>query len=122
MFYYIKNGAEYKTTKVSKEIREDLQKQLNELAESNKDKINEDFSYLLNDTIILLYDINSELNTIAILIKNALYKLHSGKITSIILLKNVEKNLSFKKSLFIEIGNLSLAGIEKENECKINGK
>ena len=111
-----KNGAEYKTTKVSKEISEDLQKALNELAEKNKDKINEEFVYLLNDTTILLFDVNSEINTIPILIKNALYKFQSEKITSLLLLKNVEKDLSFKKSLFLTIDNLALTGIEKENE------
>ena len=111
-----KNGAEYKTTKVSKEISEDLQKALNELAEKNKDKINEEFAYLLNDTTILLFDVNSEISTIPILIKNALYKFQSEKITSLLLLKNIEKDLSFKKSLFLTIDNLALTGIEKENE------
>ena len=84
-------GVEYKTSKIKKEIEEDLQKKLNEIAEKNKDKINEDFTYLLSDDTILLYDINSEINTIPNLIKNALYKFNSDKITSIILLKNIKK-------------------------------
>ena len=59
-----KTGAEYKTKKIGKEITEDLQKKLNELAEKNKDKINEEFTYLLDEQTIALYDINSEINTI----------------------------------------------------------
>ena len=111
-----KTGAEYKTTKISKEIGEDLQKKLNELAETNKDKINEDFTYLLNDDTILLYDVNSDMNTIPILIKNALYKIGSEKITQIVLLKNIEKDLSFKHSLLLKIDSLCLTGIEKDIE------
>ena len=111
-----KNGVEYKTSKVGKELGEDFQKKLNELAEKNKDKINEEFSYLLDDKTILLYDVNSEINTIPILIKNALYKFNSEKITSIILLKNIEKDLSFKNSLFLTIQNVLLTGFEKEIE------
>lgn len=115
-----KDGVEYKTTKVGKEISEDLQKKLNELAEKNKDKINEDFAYLLSDDTILLYDINSELNTIPDLIKNALYKFNSENITSIVLLKQAEKDLSFKNSLFLTIKNVILTGIEKDNDAAKN--
>ena len=111
-----KNGAEYKTKKIGKEIGEDLQKKLNELSEKNKDKINEDFSLLVDDNTILLYDVNSEINTIPDLIKNALYKFQSDKITSIILLKDIEKDLVFKNSLLLTIENVSLIDIEKENE------
>ena len=111
-----KSGAEYKTTKINKEIGEDLQKKLNELATTNKDKINEDFTYLLTDDTVLLYDINSEINTIPILIKNALYKNNYEKITQIVLLKNVDKDLSFKNSLLLKIENLCLTGIEKSIE------
>ena len=112
-----KNGAEYKTAKVAKEISEDLQKKLNELAGKNKDKINEEFTSLLDDQTIVLYDINSEINTIPALTKNALYKFQSEKITSIVLLKNPDKDLTFKNSLFLTIANLSLTGIEKDNEA-----
>ena len=112
-----KNGAEYKTKKIVKEIPEELKKKLNELAEKNKDKVNEEFTYLLDEQTILLYDINSEINTIPSFIKNALYKINSEKITSIVLLKEVEKDLAFKGSLLITIENLLLNGIEKENEA-----
>ena len=112
-----KNGAEYKTKKIAKEIPEELKKKLNELAEKNKDKVNEEFTYLLDEQTILLYDINSEINTIPSFIKNALYKINSEKITSIVLLKEVEKDLAFKGSLLITIENLLLNGIEKENEA-----
>ena len=57
------------------------------------------------------------LNTIPSFIKNALYKINSEKITSIVLLKEVEKDLAFKGSLLITIENLLLNGIEKENEA-----
>ena len=109
-------GADYKASKIKKEIEEDIQKKLNELSEKNKDKINEDFAYLLAEDTILLYDINSEINTIPILIKNALYKFNSDKITSVILLKNIEKDLTFKNSLFLTIQNVSILPIEKEIE------
>ena len=112
-----KNGAEYKTKKIVKEIPEELKKKLNELAEKNKDKVNEEFTYLLDEQTILLYDINTEINTIPSFIKNALYKINSEKITSIVLLKEVEKDLAFKGSLLITIENLLLNGIEKENEA-----
>ena len=115
-----KDGVEYKTTKVGKEISEDLQKKLNELAEKNKDKVNEDFAYSLSDDTILLYDINSELNTIPDLIKNALYKFNSENITSIVLLKEADKDLSFKNSLFLTIKNVILTGIEKDNDAAKN--
>ena len=63
-------GVEYKISAVKKEIGEDIQKKLNEISEKNKDKIIEEFSHLLSEDTILLYDINSEINTIPILIKN----------------------------------------------------
>ena len=110
-------GAEYKTAKVAKEISEDLQKKLNELAGKNKDKINEEFTYLLDDQTIVLFDLNSEIHTIPVLTKNALYKFQNEKITSIVLLKNQDKDLTFKNSLFLTIANLSLTGIEKDNEA-----
>ena len=109
-------GVEYKISAVKKEIGEDFQKKLNEISEKNKDKINEDFAYLLSEDTLLLYDINSEINTIPTLIKNALYKFGSDKITSIILLKNIEKDLTFKNSLFLTIQNVSIIPIEKEIE------
>ena len=112
-----KNGAEYKTAKVGKEISEDLQKKLNELAGKNKDKINEDFAHLLDEQTIVLFDINSEINTIPAFTKNALFKFQSEKITSIVLLKNPDKDFTFKNSLFLTIANLSLTGIEKDNEA-----
>ena len=112
-----KNGAEYKTAKVGKEISEDLQKKLNELAGKNKDKINEDFAHLLDEQTIVLFDINSEINTIPAFTKNALFKFQSEKITSIVLLKNPDKDLTFRNSLFLTIANLSLTGIEKDNEA-----
>jgi len=93
-----------------------LQKKLNELAEKNKELIIEDFTYQLNDNTILLYDVNSEINTIPILIKNALYKINSDKITSIVLLKEVQKDLSFKNSLLLTIENVSLVPFEKEKD------
>ena len=111
-----KNGAEYKVGSIKKEIGEEVQKKLNELAETNKDKIVEDFAYKLNDDTILLYDCNSELNTIPDLIKNALYKVNSEKVNSVVLLKNIEKDLSFKNSLFLGLSNVLLNGIEKEKE------
>ena len=109
-------GADYKISKIKKELDPDFQKKLNELSEKNKDKINEDFAYLLSEDTLLLYDINSEINTIPTLIKNALYKFGSDKITSIILLKNIEKDLTFKNSLFLTIQNVSIIPIEKEIE------
>ena len=109
-------GADYKISKIKKELEPDFQKKLNELSEKNKDKINEDFAYLLSEDTLLLYDINSEINTIPTLIKNALYKFGSDKITSIILLKNIEKDLTFKNSLFLTIQNVSIMPIEKEIE------
>ena len=109
-------GADYKISKIKKELEPDFQKKLNELSEKNKDKINEDFAYLLSEDTLLLYDINSEINTIPTLIKNALYKFGSDKITSIILLKNIEKDLTFKNSLFLTIQNVSIIPIEKEIE------
>ena len=109
-------GADYKISKIKKELEPDFQKKLNELSEKNKDKINEDFAYLLSEDTLLLYDINSEINTIPILIKNALYKFFSDKITSIILLKSIEKDLAFKNSLFLTIQNVSIIPIEKEIE------
>ena len=102
---------------IGKEITEDLQKKLNELAEKNKDKINEEFTYLLDEQTIALYDINSEINTIPVFIKNALYKLNSEKITTIVLLKDIQKDLAFKNSLLLTIENVLLNGIEKENEA-----
>jgi len=111
-----KNGVDYKTTKIGKVIEEDLQKKLNELAEKNKELIIEDFTYQLNDNTILLYDVNSEINTIPILIKNALYKINSDKITSIVLLKEIQKDLSFKNSLLLTIENVSLVPFEKEKD------
>ena len=110
-------GVDYKTSKIKKEITDDVQKKLNELSEKNKDKINEDFTYLLSEDTILLYDINSEINTIPALIKNAIYKLGSEKITSIILLKNIENNLPFKNSLNLTIENVAIIPIEKEIEA-----
>ena len=109
-------GVDYKTTKIKKEIEEGLQKKLNELSEKNKDIINEEFAQLLSEDTILLYDINSEINTIPILIKNALYKFGSDKITSIILLKSIENNLTFNNSLFLIIQNVSILPFEKEEE------
>ena len=109
-------GADYKISKIKKELDPDFQKKLNELSEKKKDKINEDFAYLLSEDTLLLYDINSEINTIPTLIKNALYKFGSDKITSIILLKNIEKDLTFKNSLFLTIQNVSIIPIEKEIE------
>ena len=109
-------GVDYKTSKIKKELEENLQKKLNELAEKNKDKINEDFAHLLQDDTLLLFDINSEINTIPSLIKNAIYKFGSDKITSIILLKNIENDLSFKNSLFLTIEKVTILPLEKEIE------
>ena len=109
-------GVEYKISSIKKEIGEDLQKKLNEIAEKNKDKINEEFAHLLSEDTILLYDINSELNTIPILIKNAVYNFGSDKITNVILLKNIENNLTFKNSLYLTLQNVSILAIEKELE------
>ena len=109
-------GVDYKTSKIKKELEENLQKKLNELAEKNKDKINEDFTYLLQEDTIALFDINSEINTIPTLIKNAIYKFDSDKITSIILLKNIENDLSFKNSLLLTIEKVTILPLEKEIE------
>ena len=109
-------GVEYKISAIKKEIGEDLQKKLNEIAEKNKNKINEEFAHLLSEDTILLYDINSELNTIPILIKNAVYNFGSDKITNVILLKNIENNLTFKNSLYLTLQNVSILAIEKELE------
>ena len=109
-------GVEYKISAIKKEIGEDLQKKLNEIAEKNKDKINEEFAHLLSEDTILLYDINSEINTIPILIKNAVYNFGSDKITNVILLKNVENNLTFTNSLYLTLQNVSILAIEKEIE------
>ena len=109
-------GVDYKTSKIKKELEENLQKKLNELAEKNKDKINEDFAYLLQEDTIALFDINSEINTIPTLIKNAIYKFDSDKITSIILLKNIENDLSFKNSLLLTIEKVAILPLEKEIE------
>ena len=109
-------GVEYKISSIKKEIGEDLQKKLNEIAEKNKGKINEEFAHLLSEDTILLYDINSELNTIPILIKNAVYNFGSDKITNVILLKNIENNLTFKNSLYLTLQNVSILAIEKELE------
>jgi len=109
-------GVEYKISAIKKEIGEDLQKKLNEIAEKNKDKINEEFAHLLSEDTILLYDINSELNTIPILIKNAVYNFGSDKITNVILLKNIENNLTLKNSLYLTLQNVSILAIEKELE------
>ena len=109
-------GVDYKTSKIKKELEENLQKKLNELADKNKDKINEDFAYLLQEDTILLFDINSEINTIPTLIKNAIYKFDSDKITSIILLKNIENDLSFKNSLLLTIEKVTILPLEKEIE------
>ena len=109
-------GVEYKISAIKKEIGEDLQKKLNEIAEKNKDKINEEFAHLLSEDTILLYDINSELNTIPILIKNAVYNFGSDKITNVVLLKNIENNLTFKNSLYLTLQNVSILAIEKELE------
>ena len=109
-------GVEYKISAIKKEIGEDLQKKLNEIAEKNKDKINEEFAHLLSEDTILLYDINSELNTIPIIIKNAVYNFGSDKITNVILLKNIENNLTFKNSLYLTLQNVSILAIEKELE------
>ena len=109
-------GVDYKTSKIKKELEENLQKKLNELAEKNKDKINEDFAYLLQEDTIALFDINSEINTIPTLIKNAIYKFDSDKITSIILLKNIENDLSFKNSLLLTIEKVTILPLEKEIE------
>ena len=109
-------GVDYKTSKIKKELEENLQKKLNELAEKNKDKINEDFAHLLQDDTLLLFDVNSEINTIPSLIKNAIYKFGSDKITSIILLKNIENDLSFKNSLFLTIEKVTILPLEKEIE------
>ena len=110
-------GVEYKISAIKKELGEDLQKKLNEIAEKNKDKINEEFTYLLTEDNALLYDINSEINTIPILIKNAIYKLNSNKITNVILLKKIENNLTFKDSLYLTLQNVSILPIEKELEA-----
>ena len=109
-------GVDYKTSKIKKELEENLQKKLNELAEKNKDKINEDFTYLLQEDTIALFDINSEINTIPTLIKNAIYKFDSDKINSIILLKNIENDLSFKNSLLLTIEKVTILPLEKEIE------
>ena len=109
-------GVDYKTSKIKKELEENLQKKLNELAEKNKDKINEDFAHLLQDDTLLLFDVNSEINTIPSLIKNAIYKFGSDKITSIILLKNIENDLSFKNSLILTIEKVTILPLEKEIE------
>ena len=109
-------GVDYKTSKIKKELEENLQKKLNELADKNKDKINEDLAYLLQEDTILLFDINSEINTIPTLIKNAIYKFDSDKITSIILLKNIENDLSFKNSLLLTIEKVTILPLEKEIE------
>lgn len=54
------------------------------------------------------------------MIKNALYKFNSENITSIVLLKQAEKDLSFKNSLFLTIKNVILTGIEKDNDAAKN--
>ena len=97
----------------------DLEKKYNTWKERYneiKDKINEDFAHLLQDDTLLLFDINSEINTIPSLIKNAIYKFGSDKITSIILLKNIENDLSFKNSLFLTIEKVTILPLEKEIE------
>ena len=53
-------GADYKISKIKKELDPDFQKKLNELSEKNKDKINEDFAYLLSEDTLLLYDIKMD--------------------------------------------------------------
>ena len=110
-------GVEYKISGIKKELSEDFQKKLNEISEKNKDKIIEEFSYLLSEDTILLYDINSEINTIPILIKNAIYKFNSDKITNIILLKNIQEKLTFQNSLYLTLQNVSILALEKEIEA-----
>ena len=110
-------GVEYKISAIKKEIGEDYQKKLNEISEKNKDKIIEEFSHLLSEDTILLYDINSEINTIPILIKNAIYEFGSDKIANIILLKNIQNGLVFQNSLYLTLQNVSILALEKEIEA-----
>ena len=109
-------GVDYKISKIKKELEEDFQKKLSELAEKNKDKITEEFTHLLSEDTILLYDINSEINTIPMFLKNAIYKLGSDKITNVILLKTIQNNLTFKDSLCLNLQNVSILPLEKELE------
>ena len=111
-----KKGVDYKISKIKKELEEDFQKKLSELAEKNKDKITEEFTYLLSEDTIVLYDINSEINTIPMFLKNAIYKLGSDKITNVILLKTIQNNLTFKDSLCLNLQNVSILPLEKELE------
>lgn len=109
-----KTSVDYKTSKIAKEIPEDLQKKLTELFEKNKSLITEEFCSSLNDETILLHDVNSEVNTIPILIKNALYKTNSDKITTIVLLKNTQEGL--KNNLLLTIQNVVINPFEKVTE------
>ena len=64
----------------------------------------------------MIYDINSEVNTIPDIIKNALYKIHSEKVKTVVLMKQIEKDLILKDSLILTVDNIIFAGEEKEHE------
>jgi ubiquitin-like modifier-activating enzyme ATG7 len=111
-----KSCVEYKTDNISKEIGEEIQKKLTEHATTNKDKVNEDFAYLINDDTLMIYDINAEVNTIPTIVKNALYKFHSDKVKNVVLMKQIEKDLIFKNSLTLTISNIVFSPEEKVGE------
>ena len=88
-------NVEYKIKKVSNEnLNEDLKKLIDERIEKNKDKVNEHYYYLLNETTIYINDISTNQTSIPILIKNSLYENQKETITEIIINKTQNKYLT----------------------------
>ena len=88
-------NVEYKIKKVSNEnLNEDLKKLIEEHIEKNKDKVNEHYYYLLNETTIYINDISTNQTSIPILIKNSLYENQKETITEIIINKTQNKYLT----------------------------
>ena len=88
-------NVEYKIKKVSNEnLNEDLKKLIDEHIEKNKDKVNEHYYYLLNETTIYINDISTNQTSIPILIKNSLYENQKETITEIIINKTQNKYLT----------------------------
>ena len=106
-------NVEYKLKKFSlEEPNEEIKKLMEEKDEKNKNIVNENFYYLLNEKTILLYDISTNVKSIPTTIKNSLFQNNKDTITEIIL------NKSQNKYMTLTIEDLKLIPL-KEKEAQI---
>ena len=107
-------NVEYKIKKVSIENpNEELKKIIDEHIEKNKNIVNENYYYLLNEKTILLNDLSTTQTSIPTLIKNSLYENQKETITEIII------NKSQNKYITLSLENIKLIPIkDKISELK----